>query len=291
MEKECIFIDVFTNTAYSGNQLAVFPHADDLKDEQMQKLANEINYPETTFILNPESTEEDFRIRIFSIYCEMPFAGHPTLGTAFSIMKILNNWPAKKDIIRLKTNVGIIPLENRGDLIWMKQNKPEFFKQYDNKSEIANLIGLSLEDILDLPIEEVSTGNNMLIIPIKNLAAISRAFANVNKLKLFFEKSGSLAPYLFTTETFHQESNVHTRFFAPHLGILEDPATGSAAGPLTGYLLKHNLFGKEFELINEQGIEMKRPSRILMKGKLENDKYTVKIGGSCAFVGRGIFKI
>lgn len=292
MKKECIFIDVFTDTPYSGNQLAVFPNADGLNTEQMQKLANEINYSETTFILNSSNPSADFDIRIFTPKIELPFAGHPTLGTAYSIMDILDIWSQKKDILKLKTKVGVIPLEKENDIIWMTQNEPEFFTKYTDKKEIGDLINVSPEDISDdLPVEEVSTGNNMLIIPIKSLAAIQGADGNVNNLKRFYAGKNAVGPYLFTLETINPNARVHTRFFAAHLGIIEDAATGSAAGPLTAYLLKYNVIGKSFKIENEQGIEMGRPSKILMKGEIKENKYTIKIGGKCVYIGQGEFTI
>lgn len=292
MKKECIFIDVFTDIPYSGNQLAVFPDADGLNTEQMQKLANEINYSETTFIFNSGDPEADFEIRIFTIKFELPFAGHPVLGTAYSIMNIFDIWPEKKNILKLKTKVGIILLEKRNGIVWMTQKEPEFFGQYTDKKEIADLVNLSPEDISDnLPTEEVSTGINMLIIPVKNLSAIQRANGHVNNLNKFFRNKDSLAPYLFTLETMDASAKVHTRFFAPHLGVIEDAATGAAAGPLTAYLLKYDVCGRCFEIQNEQGIEMGRASKILMKGEIKNNKYMIKTGGACAYVGRGEFTI
>jgi len=126
MIKECIFVDVFTTSPYAGNQLAVFPHAENLNSDQMQSLANEINYSETTFIFNTNDQNADFEIRIFTPKMEVPFAGHPTLGTAFAIAKIANLWSSNKRFLRLKTKVGVIPVEFKGDVVWMKQNKPEF---------------------------------------------------------------------------------------------------------------------------------------------------------------------
>jgi trans-2,3-dihydro-3-hydroxyanthranilate isomerase len=292
MKKECIFIDVFTDIPYSGNQLAVFPDASGLNSEQMQKLANEINYSETAFIFNSSDPEADFEIRIFTIKFELPFAGHPVLGTAYSIMNILNRWFEKKNILRLKTKVGIIPLEERDGIVWMTQKEPEFFAQYTDEKGIADLVNLSPEDISDnLPIEEVSTGINVLIIPVKNLSAIQRANGHVNNLNKFFRNRDSLAPYLFTLETVDASAKVHTRFFAPHLGVIEDAATGAAAGPLTAYLLKYDVFGRSFEIQNEQGVEMGRVSKILMKGEVRDNKYMIKTGGVCACVGKGEFTI
>ena len=290
MTKKCFFVDVFTDMAYAGNQLAVFHDADDLTAQQMQKIANEINYSETTFILKNTDRDADYDIRIFTIRQELPFAGHPILGTAFAIKDILKLTSADK--IRLKTKVGVIPLEQGNGALWMRQNDPEFFTIYTDKNEIANLIDLSADDISDdLPIEEVSTGNKMLIIPVKTLDAVQRSIGNINNMREFFVDKSCIAPYIFTLETTNMSAHVHTRFFAAHMGIIEDAATGSAAGPLTGYLLKYEVFGKSFEIINEQGIEMGRPSKIMMRGMLKDDEYTVEIGGKCRFIGTGEFTL
>lgn len=291
MKKECVFVDAFTDVPYAGNQLAVFPDGRGLSTAQMLQLAKEINYSETTFIFDATGAEADFGIRIFTPARELPFAGHPTLGTAYSIIELFDIWPEKKDILRLATRVGVIPLRKEKGIIWMTQNRPEFFFQHKDKKSIAALFDLSASDIVDdLPVEEVSTGNRILIVPIKTLDAMQRAQGNIMKMKDFF-KEDFIGPYLFSLETTEPSTMVHTRFFAPHLGILEDPATGSAAGPLVGYLLKHKVFGDEFEVMNEQGVEMGRRSIIMMRGSRRGADYVVEIGGKCAYVGRGEFEI
>lgn len=291
MTKECIFVDVFTDKPYAGNQLAVFPDGKDLATEQMQRLAQEINYSETTFVLDAEESVADFMIRIFTPSRELPFAGHPTLGTAYSIMEHFDIWQQTGNVLKLETKVGVIPLEKEKGVIWMTQNKPEFFVQHSDKEQIAELFGLLPADISDqMPTEEVSTGNRMLIVPIKTLRAVQGALCNVSKMRDFFG-SKLVGPYVFSLETTDPSAAVHTRFFAPHLGILEDPATGSAAGPLTGYLLKHRIFGDRFEILNEQGVEMGRPSKIMMRGRVQDDEYQIKVGGNCAYVGKAEFEI
>lgn len=291
MKKECIFVDAFTDIPYAGNQLAVFPCGSGLTTEQMQRLAQEINYSETTFVLDTDKPEADFRIRIFTPSQELPFAGHPTLGTAYSIMERFDIWTEKGDILRLETKVGVIPLQKQKGIIWMTQNEPVFFERHSDKKQIADLFGLSPDDIADrIPVEEVSTGNRMLIVPVRTLGAVQRAQCNVSNMRNFFG-SKLIGPYIFSLETTSPDTQIHTRFFAPHLGILEDPATGSAAGPLTGYLLKHRVFGDAFEIINEQGVEMGRRSKILMRGKVKDDTYHIQVGGNCAYVGKAEFEI
>jgi trans-2,3-dihydro-3-hydroxyanthranilate isomerase len=292
IEKECLFLDVFTDKAYAGNQLAVFPDGEGLTKKQMQMLAREINFSETTFIFKAAKAEADFNIRIFTPKSELPFAGHPVLGTAYAIMNLLDIRPVKKSVLKLNMKVGVIPLEKREGNIWMTQKGPQFFKTYTDKKEIAGLVNLSAEDISDdLPVEEVSTGNKVLIVPVKSLAAMQRASGNTEKLGKFYAETGTLAPYIFSRETSNNKAKIHSRFFVPHLGIAEDAATGSAAGPLTGYLIKHKVFGSSFKILNEQGVEMGRPSKILMGGEVKGGKYIVKIGGTCAYAGRGNFVI
>jgi trans-2,3-dihydro-3-hydroxyanthranilate isomerase len=292
MKKECILLDVFTDIPFTGNQLAVFLSADDLNPAQMQKIANEINYSETTFVFNSSDSNADFDIRIFTPRSEVPFAGHPTLGTAYTILNHPDTKSKLKNKIKLRTKVGVIPLERKDEIIWMRQNNPEFFQIYQDRDEIADLAGLEASDISEnLPIEEVSTGNTILLIPVKSLSAIRKAKGNVDKITKFFNTHQSIAPYLFTFETEDPKSKVHTRLFAPHFGVLEDPATGSAAGPLTGYLLKYDVFGNRFEIQNEQGIEIGRPSQIMMRGSLAEDKYAIEIGGNCRFTGQSTFNI
>jgi len=292
MKKECFLLDVFTDKPFTGNQLAVFAFADDINSEQMQKLTNEINYSETTFILKSSNATADCDIRIFTPKSELPFAGHPTLGTAYALLNLIDSPMKNQNRITLRTKVGNIPLARSGENIWMRQNDPDFFNTYTNKNEIADLVGLNADDISDdLPIEEVSTGNTILMIPIKGLSAIGRAIGNMNGIANFFKNKPSMAPYLFTFETVDSKSKVHTRMFAPHLGIIEDPATGSAAGPLTGYLLKHRVFGNQFEIQNEQGMEIGRPSQILMKGSISGNKYKIEIGGECCFIGQSVFNL
>ena len=291
MKKECVFIDAFSDVPYAGNQLAVFPDGKGLSTSQMQQLAKEINYSETTFIFDAHGADADFSVRIFTPARELPFAGHPTLGTAYSIMEIFDIWSQKRDTLRLAMKVGVIPLRKEKGIIWMTQNRPEFFLQHSHKSMIAALFDLSPGDLVaDLPIEEVSTGNKMLIVPVKDLDAMQRAQGNVTRMKDFFTDD-LIGPYLFSQETTGPGTQIHTRFFAPHLGIIEDPATGSAAGPLVGYLLKHRVFGDAFEIVNEQGVEMGRRAVIMMRGSRRGEDYTVEIGGKCAYVGWGEFEI
>lgn len=292
MEKECVLLDVFTKTPFSGNQLAVFFDSDGLETQQMQKLAKEINYSETTFISKSHDRDADYNIRIFTPRQEMPFAGHPTLGTAYSLLNIFDSSVKGSEKVRLRTQVGIIPLEKRGENIWMRQIEPIFYDVLSDRESAAQMIGLDTEDISDdLPIEEVSTGNTFAIIPVKTLSAMNRAMGHTDWMEQFFSGRKSKAPYLFSLETENPEASVHTRMFGAHYGITEDAATGSAAGPLVGYLLKHKVFGKRFEVINEQGVEMGRPSMIHLKGEEKNGSASVEIGGTCVLMGRSQFLI
>lgn len=291
MKKSCFFVDVFTDIAYAGNGLAVFPDARGLTGEQMQRLANEINYSETTFVLDRASAGAHHDIRIFTPANELPFAGHPIIGTAYVMMELGSRPNEKAGVLNLMTAAGLIPVARQGENLWMTQSEPRFFGRHTDLAAVAGLVDLAVDDIAtDLPVEDVATGNRVLIVPVKTLAAMARARGNATRMAEYLPVN-ILGPYLFSRQTTRPSAAVHTRFFAPHLGILEDPATGSAAGPLVGYLLKHRVFGERFEIENEQGVEMGRRSRILMRGAIEDGTYTVRIGGTCAFVGRGEFEV
>lgn len=291
MKKSCVFVDVFTDVPYAGNGLAVFPDARGLIDEQMQHLANEINYSETSFVLESTHPGSDRDVRIFTPANELPFAGHPVIGTAYALLEFFDVRGDETGILRLRTKVGVIPVTREGRDVWMTQNPPEFLARHADLAAVARLVNLTTADIMsDLPVEDVSTGNRTMIVPVKTLEAVARARPDGG---LMIERlpRDLLGIYIFSLQTTQPGVAVHTRFFAPHVGILEDPATGSAAGPLTGYLLKHRVFGDRFEIENEQGVEMGRRSRILMRGAEVDGTYTVRIGGTCAHVGRAEFVI
>src|SRR5215204_3699437 len=234
-------LDVFTQKAFHGNPLAVFPEGEGISDEKMQKIANEMNLSETVFVLPSEKALK--RLRIFTPRQELPLAGHPVVGT-WNLLAQLGVTPQKDDgIVEIEheLNVGILPveIEFRGGKpfqVVMTQDKFQAGEIISDEREIEKLaqaLGLELYDLDlrdDLPIQAVSTGIRALDVPVKTLDALSRCRINSNALSEVYLTYGAVGCYAFTFETKEENSKIHARFFAPADNIPEDAATGSAAG-------------------------------------------------------------
>jgi trans-2,3-dihydro-3-hydroxyanthranilate isomerase len=298
-------LDVFTDCPFTGNPLAVFPEADGISDAEMQRIANEMNLSETVFVLPTEKALR--RLRIFTPKRELPLAGHPVVGT-WNLLARLGVTPKQQDgriEIQQELNLGVLPVEvefRNGDpfKVTMTQGKWESFGYVNEQSGIAKLatgLGLDLSEIdleRDLPIEVVSTGIKSIDIPICTLEALDRIRINSSVLSEAYLAYGAVGCYAFTFKTREESSFVAARFFAPDDNILEDPATGSAAGALSGYLVNHGVVndecrtGDSFQFVIEQGDTMGRPSRIFadvtgQPGKIEG----VRIGGTSVVVAKG----
>src|SRR5262245_37991726 len=235
-----LFYDVFTDRALLGNQLAVFPDARGLTTEQMQAITREINFSESTFILPAERPDTDIRMRIFTPAVEMPIAGHPTVGTTFALAH-LGVIPARRErfVFGLKVGPTPVDLEWDGDRVrfaWMTQPSPTFSRVVRERDAVASAIGLRTTDLAEnLPIQEVSCGVPYLIIPLRDRDAVDRATGDaVATLELPDLSRAHQAVLLFTMVR-DKTDTTYSRMFAPGLGVLEDPATGSAAGPLGCY--------------------------------------------------------
>jgi trans-2,3-dihydro-3-hydroxyanthranilate isomerase len=283
-------VDVFAEEKFAGNQLAVFPDAGQIPAELMQKIAREINFSETTFITS-EGVSESYCVRVFTPNEEIPFAGHPVLGTAYVIHKTLIREQIRRITLNLKA--GQVPvlfnyLEDGTDIIWMRQREASFGKSFKGE-EIADVIGLEVSDLdARFPIEEVSTGLTMIMVPLKGLDAIKRAKTEKEKYFSLIRKSEAKALYMFSSEPYTKSGNISARMFAPAYGIEEDPATGSAAGCLAGYILNHNYLGKPKICASiEQGFEVGRPSRLYIKGEYEEGKMLIYVGGKVQMVAKG----
>lgn len=286
-------VDVFAQEKYNGNQLAVFVDAGTLTSYQMQRIAKEINYSETTFITNNQSREGGYDVRIFTPAQELPFAGHPTLGTAYIIGQEIIGQPVEK--VTLNLQVGQIPVTlhytgNSLDWLWMQQ-KPPTFGQTFNIDAIAQVLNLPIDDIdSNFPIQEVSTGLPFIIVPIKTLAAVKKAKVN---LELYFKLISNIEAksiLIFCPETYHHENNLNARVFCDYLGVPEDPATGSANGCLAGYLANYAYFGAEsVDIRVEQGYEIGRDALLLLKAQKTNADIDVFVGGKVIMVARGEF--
>jgi trans-2,3-dihydro-3-hydroxyanthranilate isomerase len=283
-------IDVFGNDKYSGNQLATFFDFGQLSADEMQKIAREIHFSESTFITSPEKVNGGFDVRIFTPVSEINFAGHPTLGTAF----IINNHllADQSGIIKLNYPVGQIPVTIENNALWMKQNQPEFGKSSD-RLLLAETLGLTIDDIDDrFPVMEVTTGLPFTIVPLKTMSALKKARVYLPKFYEFIEQTWAKEILIFSRETYEWHHDLSSRVFVEYLGIPEDPATGSATGCLAAYCLKYNVFASnEIELTIGQGYEISRPSELKIKASLNNVVYDINVGGKVIEVAEGEWKI
>jgi trans-2,3-dihydro-3-hydroxyanthranilate isomerase len=289
---EVVQWDVFSSLPLKGNSLAVFLDARGLKDWEMQSLAKEMNLSETTFILPGDAaTERDrgVRVRIFTVREELPFAGHPTLGTAFA----LRGQSGAKEVA-LDLNVGRMPVrfeETPGQAAFgeMTQVDPEFGMQHEREA-VARATGLRVEDFDPaLPIETVSTGVAFTVTPLKSLAVIQNLRVDLNRAGEYLEKTRGKFLYFVARETVDPSARLHARMLF-YNG--EDAATGSAAGCTAAWMVAHGVAEPDERVLIEQGIEMQRPSRIFVRASRQNDRrdnriVNVRVGGNAIEVMRG----
>jgi trans-2,3-dihydro-3-hydroxyanthranilate isomerase len=290
--------DVFTDTMFEGNQLAVFHDARGLSREQMQAITKEMNFSECTYILPAETPGTDVRMRIFTPGVELPMAGHPTIGSTFALAE-LGVIAKGRDSFVFGLGVGPTKVEltwegERLSFAWMDQRTPEFKQPLSAPVDIIRSVGLDPQsvDATGLPIEEVSCGNAFLLIPVKTRAAVDAAEADLaamKKLKSAFP-GGHVGALFFSIEKAEPNVTAYSRMFAPSAGVIEDPATGSAAGPLGSYLVKHGLVpaNERHDMVNLQGVAMGRPSRLHMRITESGGAITrVQVGGKSVKVGFG----
>jgi trans-2,3-dihydro-3-hydroxyanthranilate isomerase len=277
-------VDVFAEEKYAGNQLAVVRGGADLSDEDLGKIALEMNYSETAFVLADEETDGGYDVRIFTPGMEVPFAGHPTLGTAYVIRHEILAGPV--DEVTLNLKAGKIPV-TFGDLLWMRQLPPTFGATLD-PAQMALAINLETTNIDDrFPVQEVSTGLPTVIIPLRDLDALRRCKVDWERYTELVGPDKNL--YVFCPEP-HEDGpgDLSARMFADDLGVPEDPATGSAAGCLAGYLAEHRYFGTDpVDVRVEQGYEIKRPSLLYLRAETKGGETTVHVGGKVQMVARG----
>lgn len=281
-------LDVFTDRAFGGNQLAVFTDARGLTTTEMQTLTREMNFSESTFVFPAETPDTAARVRIFTPAIEMPMAGHPTVGTAW--------WLAQSGALTgasayLGLNIGPvkIDLERDGDgrlrFVWMTHRLPEFGPVRHDREVVAAALGVAVDDLCaDLPLQEVSTGVPFLYVPFASLDALGRARVNQSALAALWPDRDPRMVYLFT----EHGDGLRARMFAPHVAdIPEDPATGAAAGPMAAYAVHYGL-KPDGAFIIDQGVEMGRPSRIHVAARRSGGAFIeVKIGGQAVTVGMG----
>lgn len=284
-------VDVFGEKRYAGNQLAVFRHTADLPQDLLQTIAKEINFAETTFIESDERVNGGYNVRIFTPDTEVPFAGHPTLGTAYIIQREIERGLEQDTggTITLNLGVGQIPVTAAGQHeLWMKQKPPQFGRTVD-PAVIAEILGIDAGELEpDFPVQEVSTGLASIIVPLRSLEAVHACRINHAAFEAFLANSFRANILVFCKETVQADHDLHVRVFCEDSGFPEDAATGSANGNLAGYLLKYNyLGGSELQYRVEQGYKIGRPSLIQVKASLKDSSYDINVGGQVHPVARG----
>ncbi|HYG79099.1 MAG TPA: PhzF family phenazine biosynthesis protein [Pyrinomonadaceae bacterium] len=294
-------VDVFTDRPFGGNPLAVVTNGRGISSELMQSIAKELNLSETTFVLPPDDPANDYRVRIFTPSAELPMAGHPTVGTSFVLAREhMIRLGGDEVTIKLEEGVGTIPVDitfkgGAPDLIWMRQPLPTFGPRFDDASAIAEMLSVPPEALDEtLPVEVVSCGVPFLFVPLKSLEAARSIRFRVDVWERSLGGFATSMVFVFTKETELPGSTVHSRMFAPGMGILEDPATGGASGPLGCYLVRHKVFpaAQRAEFTSEQGVEMGRPSIIQIVVEQEEGRITgVRVGGRCVFMGEGYLEV
>jgi trans-2,3-dihydro-3-hydroxyanthranilate isomerase len=294
-------VDVFTGQPFGGNPVAVFPDVQGLTHVQLQHIAREMNLSESVFVLPPTDPAAVVRLRIFTPTQEIPFAGHPVLGTFFLLAE-LGIISVKEPMTRFmqECNIGLFPVELHAEAglveqVVMTQPKPEFLGPLDDIEDlykIANALGMAKHMIADTkwPIEVVSTGLPVVIVPARTLTAVRSIKPDASAIMDICRRCGANGIMVFTTVTVEPSATVHARMFAPSIGILEDPATGSASGALGAYLVQNGVVdvAPTTEIVIEQGYEIERPSQILVRVESDDDIIqTVKVGGQCVTVVEG----
>jgi len=276
------FVDVFTQGKYTGNQLAVVRDASNLSTDDMLNFTRETNFSEATFIESADTTEGGYDVRIFDPAEEIPFAGHPTLGTAFVIREYLCDDLPEEVVLNL--DIGQIPVwvedHDTNETYWMRQIQPTFDDEF-SPERFADILGLDTADIdTSHPISLVSTGLPTVVVPLNSLSAVQRA---ETQLEPYYDRLidyyGNVNLLVFSHETV-ADNDLHVRVFADCAGVPEDPATGSSNGCLAAYLVKHSYFDTDkIAVTAEQGYEMNRPSLLRLRASKSQNGIDVEVGG------------
>lgn len=291
MSHRFYIVDVFTEKPYSGNPLAVILEADDLSEDTMQKLATEMNFSETTFVMSAPEPNGGYRVRIFTPAQEIAFAGHPLLGTAWVIRRYaVSN---ASDSIGLNLNVGHVPVTFESttegkDVAWFLA-PPVLLGPTCPPKQIAEALGVLSEDIATrTPVQQVSAGTSAILVPVRSLEALRRSHLDLEAFAPLARQGFPPLVYLFCPETYHPQNNLCVRFFFEAHGVREDPATGNGAAFLGVYLLAHHAYpGSILSLRIEQGYEIGRPSLVLLRARKMGTSQEVWVGGSVVPISEG----
>ena len=287
MPHDLHIVDVFARERYTGNQLAVVESEGTMGDEEMQAVAREMDFSETTFV---ESREDPYRVRIFTPEAEVPFAGHPTLGTAHVVRERVADGHPEEVVLDL--NVGEVPVEVRErdgrETLWMTQQPPAFGETLSH-DRLAGVLGLSA-DRLDAgwPVQVVSTGLPTVIVPLVDRGALTDIDLDRGAYDDLTGDREAKLVHAFCADPRDPGNDLAVRMFAPAYGVPEDPATGSANGCLAAYLARHAYFGSGVvDARVEQGYELGRPSLLYLAATDRGDDVRVEVGGRVVDVARG----
>ena len=294
-------VDVFTDRVFGGNPLAVVLEATGLADGEMQAIAKEMNLSETTFLLPPTRAECALRVRIFTPARELRFAGHPTVGTAW-VMATQGLVPGTASAFSLEEGIGPVPVTLEGDprnpsFVWMRHGEPEFGPEMTNRAEIAEALNLTEADLIaGAPIQTGSTGSRFMFVPLRDRATVDCALLDVPKIVKALGDQPLVGIFVFAPDPDPGAGRVHSRMFAPHTsGIPEDPATGSATGPLGAYLVKQRLIKAvdgPVQIVSDQGVKMGRHSRLHIRGVArEGHLDQIEVGGGVVPVIEGVLRV
>jgi trans-2,3-dihydro-3-hydroxyanthranilate isomerase len=279
-------VDVFAEAPFGGNQLCVVPEPPaGLDDVTMQALALEIGFSETTYVTATRT--DGYDVRIFTPEEELPFAGHPTLGTAFVLAR---RGAVGTDVVQ-RCGAGDVPVrvDLEGLRATMRQLAPQFGEAFDDRDAVATAAGLGPDDLVDeLPIVAVSTGIAHTMVPVRDDAALAGAVRNDRATAQVCERINAESLYLFTVRA---AGDVRARMFDKGAQIGEDPATGSAAGPLGAYLSAHELAGMPGTVVVAQGEQVNRPSLLHVDVMSSGDSWEIDVGGGVRWIGDGAFEI
>ena len=291
-------LDVFSNQPFTGIQLAMFPDAAGIDERRMQRIANEMALPETTFVFPPEAPETEARVCIFTPSRELPMAGSPTIGTIFALAGA-GRLRAGADKVVLGLGIGPTPVglewdQNAVRFAWMTQPIPTFGPIVTDSVAVTAAIGVQPCDLASgtLPVQVASSGVPFLYVPLRSRAAVDAASIERGRLCKLLRGLDleELPVFVFSCQPADDEAAVYSRMFGPCIGIPEDSATGAASGPLGAYLLQHNAVSADraSRLLNLQGVRMGRPGRIYISLSSRSgvlDK--VRVGGEAVVVGEG----
>ncbi|MFJ7919919.1 PhzF family phenazine biosynthesis protein [Lysinibacillus fusiformis] len=283
---EFFYVDAFTTETFGGNPAGVIPNAESLTDEDMQKIANELNLSETAFLVPATNANANYKIRYFTPTKEVDFCGHATLGTAW-LMATKYNWMDKVDKIIFESNIGLIPVKwlmenNQLTRVSMTQVRPQVKNIDISPAVVANLVGIHETDIDDsYPIKIANTGVPHLMVPVKTRQAIDQAEPNLNELKKMNNDFNISTTHLFTFDT-NGQFDIYTRDFCPNIGIDEDPVTGAANGALGGYLYLENILAQQerHQLMIGQGHTINRPGILYVTITPDAENAVIEVAGA-----------